>query len=269
MAQPATALDHDSHLRVLLMGAAKSGKTTCAVATAPSPVRVIMCEDKSALRGARRETTSFDWELLPTEGKIFRTMQDFLLAAKNDAKAGKIKTLVVDPLSTLARRLLEESFDNNKTIAGKDNGMVAYGEYNRRFDHLTDYMMTIPCHVIAVSHYSQVSAEIDGQIKKSGDGVVPLIPGASRTALAAKFVDVMWFDFDQTDREKRILVVGPQGVWGRGSRSMKGNHVLPADFGELIKTFAAQDKPKPTTSTTRSPTTVSRPPLKPVAGGRR
>lgn len=242
--KPESALDFDPHLRLLVLGPAKIGKTSSAICTSPGPVGVILCEDDSALRSARRMGGKFSWAVLRYEtpngqpAKVFQPMLDLLLEAKRDAKEGRLKTLIIDPISTFARKLLEEAFSNNKTQAGADNGMVAYNEYNRRFDHVTDFALSIPANLIVISHHSVQSGEMKGQMKKSGEGVVPLIPGASRNALAAKFVDVVWFDLDMEDREKRVIVTGPRGAWGPGCRSLHGTHVLPADFTELIDTFA-------------------------------
>jgi hypothetical protein len=262
MARPASELLNNPFLRVLLMSAAKVGKSTVAITTAPAPVRVILCEDDSALLPAKRITDKFSVSDARKLGKgAFDEMRNVLLEAKNDAKAGKIKTVVVDPFSEFAHHLLEESFEMNKTGGGADNGMVAYGEYGRRLDHALDYMFTIPCHLIVISHYASESPEISGQIKKQGDGIVPLIPGKMRNRMGGKFADILWMDIDPKDSDKRVFVTGPRGAWGPGCRHMHGAHVLPADFGELIKTFAAQDKPKPPTRPAA--------PLKPIAGGRR
>lgn len=246
--KPESALDFCPYLRLLMLGVAKIGKTSSAICTSPGPVGVILCEDETALREAKRRGAKFNYASLQYDGpngkpaKVFQPMLDLLLEAKRNAKEGRLKTLIIDPISTFARKLLEEAFANNQTQGGKDDGRTAYQEYNRRFDHITDFAMSIPAHLIVVSHYAQVSSEMDGQMKKSGEGVVPLIPGASRNALAAKFVDVVWFDLDKEDREKRVIVTGPRGAWGPGCRSIHGTHVLPADFTQLIDTFAQDGK---------------------------
>lgn len=269
MARPASELSINPFLRELLLGPPKLGKTSTAVATSPAPVRVILCEDDSALEPALRMTNNFSISNARTPAKgAFKEMLDVLLEAKNDAKAGKIKTLVVDPFSDFAHHVMEESLENSKTSSGSDDGRKAFFEIGRRIDHVLDFMLSIPCHVIVVSHYTEQSAEIDGQMKKSGIGVVPLIPGQMRTRMAGKFRNVLWFDIDPKDPTKRVIVTGPRGAYGPGCRSLTGTHLLPADFTALIKTFA-DNAPKTTAVKAPPPSIAQRPPLRPVNGGKR
>lgn len=235
------------------MGPAKLGKSTIAITTSPAPVRVILCEDDSALRPALRITDKFSVSEARKLAKgAFVEMQNVLLEAKNDAKDGKIKTVVIDPFSEFAHHLLEESFEMNKTGSGADNGMVAYGEYARRLDHIIDYALTIPCHLIVISHYATESPEMTGQIKKQGEGIVPLIPGKMRNRMGGKFGDILWLDIDPKDKSKRVFVTGPQGAWGPGCRHAHGAQIISADFGELLKLFAAESKKPPTRPTPQS-----------------
>lgn len=250
-------------MRVLLIGPWKLGKTSTAITTSPAPVRVILCEDDSALYPAMQVTDKFTVSTARTLAKgAFSEMQNVLLEAKNDAKAGKIKTLVVDPFSEFAHHLLEEAFANNMTGAGKEDGRTAYQELGRRLDHILDFMLSIPCHLIVVSHFAQASAEIDGQVKKSGEGVVPLIPGGMRTRIGGKFADVLWFDIDPTNKDKRVFISGPRGAYGPGCRHVHGSRVLPADFTAFLKTPFHEPVAKPQPQ-------AARPPLKPITGGRR
>lgn len=263
MARPASELSKNPLMRVLLIGPWKLGKTTVAITTSPAPVRVVLCEDDSALYPAMQVTDKFTVSTARTLAKgAFAEMQNVLLEAKNDAKAGKIKTLVVDPFSEFAHHLLEEAFVNNKTGSGSEDGRTAYGELGRRLDHVLDFMLSIPCHLIVICHHAQVSGEMDGQVKKSGEGVVPLIPGGMRTRIGGKFSDVLWFDIDPKDHGKRVFVTGPRGAYGPGCRHVHGTRTLPADFTAFLKTPFREPEVK-------TQTQVARPPLKPITGGRR
>lgn len=248
---PASALERDEFLKILLMGPPKLGKSTMVIATSPGPVRVLLCESDSALNGARRLAPEWvkhgDFERI----KGWDSMMTALKEAKDDVKEGKIKTVVVDPLSDFAARLeadLLASTDNGK---GPD-GRRAYPEYGRRLRHLIEQLFRLPCHVIVISHYievggGEVQPEGGGEATpRTGEGIVPLLAGKARALIAAKFTDVVWFDIRKGER---IIETGPTGRWGPGCRSLDGAQVIPADIMKgkdvgiraLIKAFADGD----------------------------
>jgi hypothetical protein len=237
-------LAHETFLRLLMLGGPKIGKTSQAVATSPGPVRVLLCEDVSALRGAQRRTSNFDVEFITG----WSSMAKAVVEAKEDAKEGKIKTVVVDPLSDFADRLKNECFKATLTQGGQEDGRRAYPMLADRLKHIVELLFTIPAHVIVISHYQETGGDsIEGGLEKTGEGIVPLIPGKSRALIAAKFSDVVWMDIATVTTEafkkgERIFVTGPRGAWGPGCRSLEGAQVLPADIGELLKAFAAQAK---------------------------
>jgi hypothetical protein len=216
--------------------------STTAICTAPAPVRVLLCEADTALRPARQRGGKFDFERcrgdVTTGGKPYEQMTQFIVQAKEAAKAGEIKTLVIDPLSYFAERLLEQSFSLNKTSNANDDGRRAYPHYGKRLLHCIDLAMTIPCHLIVVSHFVETNSGDLGGVAKTGEGVVPLVPGSVRTLVAARFNDVVWFDLDRHDKTKRMFYTAPQGAWGPGCRSLTSMTSLPADFKGLIKAFA-------------------------------
>lgn len=258
MPVPASELEVEPFLRMLLMGPMKLGKSTHVVSTSPNPVRVLLCESDSALHGAKRITTDFEFERIRADdrGHIYDTMLSFVLAAKRDAKAGKIKTLVLDPLSVFARRLLLEMEQQFTTGNGNVDGRKAHPEFSKRMFHIIDLLLTIPCHVIVVTHYMDVGGDDNGDKPKTGPGIVPLMPNmATRTELAGLFYDVVWFDivpkFTAPTKpgaappkpiehyNDRIFVTGPEGAWGVGCRSLKKNVVLPAHIGRFIERMEA------------------------------
>jgi hypothetical protein len=240
MPLPASQLERDPFLRLLLLGAPKAGKSTAAIATSPGPVRVLLCEDQSALRGAKRLTSNFDFE--PIGG--WNSMQSAMAEARKDAEAGKIRTVVIDPLSDFADRVLREAFKNNLTKEGNEDGRKAYPECTKRLKHLAEQIFMLPCHAVVICHYMELGGETGEGIEKTGKGIVPLLPGQARAVMAAKFVDVIWMDVRQVNgKSERVFVTGPEGAWGPGCRSLSGTHVLPADVGELIKLFEEDWKP--------------------------
>lgn len=237
MPQPASALEHEPYARVLLMGPPKCGKTTAVVSTCPSPTRVLLCEGDSALRGAKRLTSSFDFERILG----WNSMSKALVEAKRDAQEKRIKSVLVDPLSDFADRLLVECFKLTETSQGKEDGRRAYPEYAKRLLHVIDALFQIPAHVFVICHYMEVGGGMDGDgegLAKTGEGIVPLLAGKARAMVAAKFSDVIWMDVRRgKDGPERVFVTSPQGAWGPGCRSLAGNAVLPADVGVLLKAF--------------------------------
>ncbi len=252
-------------LRILFIAPPKVGKTTVAITTSPRPVRVILCEDDSALDEARRQGADdyTDLERAIGRGKNgsdapYEQMTTFLAQAKEDAKAGTIKTVITDGLSYFAERLLEQSFKLNQTQNSNDDGRSAYPHYAKRLHHCIELMLTIPAHVIVISHYEDLGSSTLGAAK-TGGGIVPNIPGKPRLSLGGRFRDVIWLDIDKDDPQKRDFYTHPKGTWGPGCRSMPSNYdILPADFEALIKTFAKHRPGKQTNG-------VAKPSLKPIS----
>lgn len=236
MPQPASAISRDKHLRLLVMGPPKCGKTTSIVSTAPGPVYVINCDkSKSALQGAARRTKNFEWDLVRSD----RDMSEALKNAREGVKSGKFKSVVLDTLSSFAATLEEECLDATDTGKGPD-GRRAYPMYERRLRHVCEHLFHLEAHVFAVSHYLDLRGEVDPdkQMPKSGDGIAPLLAGKARATVPMLFDDVIFMDYIKGER---IFVTNPQGAWGPGCRSLEGSEKLPADVSVLIKAFEAQD----------------------------
>lgn len=246
----ARELEKDSFLRVLLLGPAKVGKSSMVIASSPPPVRVLLCESDSALTHAVRIAGSnFTFERI----KDWNTMSAAIQEARKDAEASKLKTLIVDPLSDFATVLEEQCLKMTDNGKGPD-GRRAYPEYNRRMRHLLEQLFRVPAHLIVVSHYidtggGEVQPDGGGEATpRTGEGIVPLLPGKARALVAAKFPDVVWMDYVKGER---ILVTGPRGAWGPGCRSLSETKILPADVNSkeqnvgiraLIKAFADEGK---------------------------
>jgi len=238
-------LKGDDYQRVLMMGPVKTGKTTTVVATSPGPVAVLLCEDEAALKGARRNSDKpFDIEKISSFDKMLKAIQE----VKN---AGKYKTCVVDPFSNFAyylENVLREQHDNDARRWSP--------EYNNRLDHIVEQLFRLPMHVVVISHYIETGGEIDNQLAKTGEGIMPLLAGKARVLIPAKFNDVVWFDYlapkkdtrqpwDEEPYNGRVIVTGPNGRWGPGCRSVHGTHIVPADMKllyELFKKGASKSK---------------------------
>ena len=223
----------DDYLRVLLMGVPKIGKTAMCIGTSPGfeekKVHVLLCESDDALKYAYRKFGDvFTFDRISG----WNTMTKALLEAKNAAKEGKIKTLIVDPLSDYATRLEEEMLQMTDKGNGPD-GRRAYPEYNRRLRHNIESLLRMPCNVIIISHFvdtggGEVTPDDGGDpTPRTGEGIVPLLAGKARALVAAKIPNVVFMDYRKGDR---VLVTGPLGVWGPGCRDLDGTQIIPADI---------------------------------------
>lgn len=230
MALMASELATSSFLRVLLLGPPKVGKSTMCIGTSPGPVRVLLAEDDSALVPAIRAfgPESFTFARVPGYNEMTREV----LAAKNDAKKGEVKTCIVDSLSIFAKKLEKQCLDATDNGHGPD-GRRAYPDFNRRVDQIIDQLFSIKAHLIVISHYidtggGEVAPDDGGEpTPKTGEGVVPMLPGKARILVPARFPDVVWMDYS---KGKRVLITGPLGAWGPGCRSMNGTKKIPADY---------------------------------------
>jgi AAA domain len=249
----ADSLEFNSFLRMLLMSPPKLGKTEHAVSTSPDPVRVLLCEDDTALRGARRQTTKFDFERIVGWNSMMKAVTE----AKLDAKAGKIKTVIVDPITTFADKLLAECVAATLTKEGNEDGRKAHPEFTKRIIHLVDLLMTIPAHLIVVAHHMETGGDDDS--KKLGPGLVPLMPNtASRTKMGAMFYDVVWMDLAKVgwpEYRGRTFITSPDGAWGPGCRSLAGSDRLPAHIGKFLEATKEGAK-SPKAATNGAPTAV-------------
>lgn len=225
MALSASELESDRFIRILLMGPPKVGKSAMAVGSSPKPVRVFLCESDSALQSVRR-LIGDDFTFVRT--RTHKAMLDELYIARKEVRKGRIGTLIVDPLSTMAAKLEEHCVKVTKGREGHENPMKAYPMYNRILRQIREQLLDLSCHLVVITHYIEVSGtEALGGTPQTGDGIVPLLAGKARAEFSAAFPDVVWMDYQNG---RRILVTGPQGAWGPGCRSLKDTRVLPADI---------------------------------------
>lgn len=221
------------YLRLLVLGYPKSGKSTTILLTCETPVHVINCDAKSGLQPARRLGCKFTYERV--NGPDYLSQMETAIAnCRRMVKGGEVKTVLLDGLNYHARHILgqlkEWSASRNKS--GESDGRAYWPEYNTRLMNAVERLVDLDCHFIATSHYSQTGPEIEGQAKKSGDGVVPLIEGNVRLQIAGLFDDTIFMERTGDDR---IFVLKTGGKFGPGGRNLSGVETCPADVTEYWK----------------------------------
>lgn len=233
MPQAASALEREPYLRVLLMGAAKCGKSTCTISTLAAAFGhgyVLCCGDKSGMMPASRRTKKFDYDVIRDEN----AMEAALKEAKRGVKEGAYKWIFVDDFSLYATWLEGELRDASarQNKSGEPDGRRYWPEYKSRLLNLPRRLFDTKAHVVFATHFIEQSQEIDGQRAKSGTGIVPMIGGSAREELPALFQDVL---FIEKKNDRRVFMVNPMGVWGPGCRSTDETREIEADFGAFFK----------------------------------
>jgi hypothetical protein len=223
-----TEVEASSHLRLLVMGAPKSGKTQTIIATAEAPVYVINSDDKYSLRPAAR-VARFDWDLvLGTDPQAIETA---LREAREGVKAGRYKTVVWDTITKYAGRAEETFAAATMNAAGEPDGRRFWPRYRKHLHGIIDRLFMLKAHVIVNAHYLEVgSVLIEGQTDKQGAGIVPQLGGQCRATIPAEFQDVV---FLEKRKEERVFVTSASGVWGPGCRNLPGVSEVPADVQGL------------------------------------
>lgn len=218
------------YMNLLVLGAPKIGKSCAVIATAEAPVFVINSDQGDSLEAVRRRTENFSFvsNIHTTEA-----MDESIRIASKLVREGKIKTVVWDTITGFAGRLENEVFKPNAN-GGEPDGRAAWYQYKKILKNFTLRLLRLECNVIVISHYFETGAEADGQISKSGKGIVPGLAGDVRAHIPAMFNNVV---FMEKQKDKRVFITGRDGVWGPGCRALDGNHELPADLGKLAETF--------------------------------
>lgn len=241
MPQGASEVAREAYLRLFLMGAPKVGKTRTVVCTSEPGVLLINCDDRGAIRPAVEHWTRKDGSLGATVGDEFDVelvhnlldMERAIGTAKAGVKAGKYRTIVIDPITTYAGNIEQELADWSNTGKGPD-GRRFWPEYAKRLQNTVSRLFRLKAHVIVTAHYLETGGEvIEGQAAKVGPGIAPLLGGKARSIIPAMFQDVV---FMEKNGPKRVFTTSIEGVWGPGCRSM-GDDVkqVPANVLILMK----------------------------------
>ena len=238
MPRAASEIAANTRLRLLVLGAPKIGKSCQVIGSCPKPAYVINCDQEDSLIPVARRTTDFDWDYV----KDADAMEIALKEARKGVKEGRYKTVVLDTLSSYATRLEEQCLAASNTSGNGPDGRRAYPEYEKRLRNTIERLFALEAHVVCISHYLDVGGETaEGQLAKSGKGIVPLLAGKAKATIPMIFNDVVFLDMA---KRERVFITGPDGVWGPGCRNLEGTQVLPADIGILMNAMRDVRKPK-------------------------
>lgn len=221
-------IESSSYLRLLVMGAPKCGKTRTVIATAPGGVYVINSDDKYSLKPAAN-VCSFEHNL--ALGNDAQKIEECLKEARLGVKEGRYKTIVWDTLTEYARRMEDVFADATRNGAGEPDGRRYWLLHRKHIINIVDRLFELKAHVIANVHYMEMpGAIIEGQMKKSGEGIVPSLAGELRTKIPAMFQDVVFLEKRQGIR---TFITSTGGVFGPGGRSLPGVSSCDANITTL------------------------------------
>lgn len=204
--------------RILLLGPAKAGKSTSCALTSPPPVLVLNCDnEKSALIGPVNLGAKFKAINITT----VRVWNQAIAYALEEAKAERVSTIVVDPISSLGETIVEEL---GRSMEGYD----LWGRVKEELVGGIKDLMKADAHLIVTAH---VLPNDDGLV-----GVLPAIPGKASTLIPAKLSDWVWLNLDTSKNPpERGFFVGPQKGWNHGCRNAKGSKIIDANITTLLE----------------------------------
>lgn len=248
MPQSSSTLERDPHMHVLLLGFSKVGKSFSSIMSltkAFGPGYVLACGDRSGMVKVSKALApkKFDFDMIRDENDMEAAIKE----ARRGVKEGQYKWVVVDDFSLYASWLHDELKDASaaQSKSGEANGRIYYPELKQRLLNIARRVLDIRCHIVFASHWISPSAEMDGQKAKSGQGIMPMIPGAAREELPALFPDVIFMEKAEGKKgepERRVFRINPEGVWGPGCKDIEGTHTIDPDFGAFMQLHKDADK---------------------------
>lgn len=270
MPKSASQLELDPFLSLLVIGPSGSGKTRL-ISTAPKPVYVFCSDDESKLDSASDVDKTFFYDMVDSTdgGKLLSQFESAINEARTGIAAGKYKTVVWDTITVFSDNLVNAELNATDKGNGPD-GRQAYGSFARRMLNCVGRFLSLKAHRVVLAHYYEPSKEIDGQLKKQGEGILPGIAGATREKIPGKFHDVVFLK-KIAGSEERELLTRVSGVYGPRMNGLPGVSSVPADLTKLVERLAgAKKEPKSPLKAAPAPLrAVHKPAPKPAAGVRR
>ena len=218
-------------LRMLLVGAAKSGKTTSAVKTCPGPVYVMNTDGKGALDPVVALGGEFTADDVTSVGS-FMTALSYL---RRDLKF--FETVVFDNITGFSDMVLTEV----RNEVGRDDPRVIYPEYSRRLMGCINALLTLPRHLVIIGHAEPGEKDTPG-----GFGHILALAGSAKTKISMIMQDWVWMHVEmgpvgENGRPKvlRQFLLAPEGNWTKGVRSIQGVARMEANVTKFIDLMEA------------------------------
>lgn len=201
--------------RVLLIGPAKAGKTTCVAKTAPKPL-IINCDGDTATTGASNQGAQF--QAIDVDGVA--SWRRAIQTAGKMVEAEVTRTIMVDTVSLLAKaleRALKQRYEGWDVWRHLENelvtGFLALRELN--------------AHLFMIAH-------MDPR-EDTAAGILPFIGGQSKVWLPGVIDDWIMLEVDPDRNPPRQFLLGPQKKWTHSGRSVRKVTAIDADVMLLFK----------------------------------
>lgn len=219
--------------KCLVLAAAKAGKTTTIAKTATATFGkgyVACCSTLEHLRGAKDEcekagleTPEFDMV------KSIDDMEAAIKSARTGVKEGAYKWVLVDDFGLFATVALDAI-----ASAHRGDGRKYWDAYTRHVNNVVLRFLDLKVPVFFSMHFIESGPEMEGQVAKSGPGIVPALQGGNlRQTLPGQFNQVIWME--RVVGGARIFRLSVAGVTGPGSNNLPDDVTeINADVGQLM-----------------------------------
>jgi hypothetical protein len=204
--------------RILLLGPAKAGKTTCIAGTAPKPL-VINCDGLSATKGARLVHKGS--KFLVAEAQSRAGLINAVKAAEALVASGDVRTVILDTATLLVDNILDEV-----TKAGFE-GWDRWEELEKAVMGSVKRLAQLEAHLFVISHMDPT--------KDPAQGILPTIGGKLKTRLPAMLDDWILLDVDPERNPERVFLLGPQKTWTHSGRNIRRRCMVEADVEALFE----------------------------------